>query len=491
MSETLDVLIIGAGLSGVGTACALKRQAPWARFTILEARGTLGGTWDLFRYPGFRADSDMFTLGYSFQPWTGSKAVASGADILDYLRRTAAEYGLDRDIRYQTKVVSANWDSHAGLWTVEAETPQGSTRFSARLLAVCAGYFRYDRAHAPQLAGLDAFRGKIVHPQFWPEGLDCAGQRVLIVGGGSTAVTLAPELARTADVTVLQRSPAYIFTRRSDAPLAGWLRRALPARLAHRILRETQALIWWALYRWMRRRPAQARAMLTGWTRKELGADVDLADFTPSYAPWDERLCMALDGDFFTAMREGRARVVTDPIDTFTPEGVRTASGRTLAADIVVLATGFEMNWMGGLAVKVDGVDVDLASRRIYKGCMYEGAPNLVSVFGYLNSSWTMKSELIAGYLCRLLNVMRKGGYASATPPFVQGEPRLPLIDFNAGYVRRALSGLPKQGMSEPWRMHQDYVADIRQLRFGRIDDGVLRLQRFPLPVERANGLAP
>ena len=491
MSETLDVLIIGAGLSGLGTACALRRQAPWARFSILEARETLGGTWDLFRYPGFRADSDMFTLGYSFQPWTGEKVVANGQEILNYLRVTARDYDIERAIRFSTKAVSAAWDSNVGIWTVEIESAQGRARVCARTLAVCAGYFRYDRGHAPALPGLEDYKGLFVHPQSWPQGLDCTGRRVLIVGGGATAVTLAPALAKTAEVTLLQRSPAYVFSRASASPLPGWLRRLLPARFAHRLMREFMALMWCAVYRWMRRQPARAKAMLMGWTKKELGPGFDLADFTPGYEPWDERVCMALDGDFFHAIREGRLSVVTDRIETFTSGGVRTARGRTLPADVVVLATGFEMNWMGGLAVKVDGVEVDLASRHIYKGCMYEGTPNLVSMFGYVNSSWTLKTELIAGYLCRLLNFMRKDGYGCATPGAAAGEPSLPLIGFTAGYVRRALSHLPKQGAHEPWRMHQDYVRDLRQLRFQRIDDGVMRFRRFPPAGERANGLAP
>lgn len=491
MTETLDVVIIGAGLSGIGAACTLKRKAPWAKFAILEARGALGGTWDLFRYPGLRADSDMFTLGYSFQPWTGADAIADGASLLDYIRRTAEAFGVDKAIRFHTRVLGAAWDSQRGFWTLEAETPDGRTHIAARQIAVCAGYFRYDRAYVADLPGLESFKGAVVHPQFWPEGFDYAGRRVLVVGGGATAVTLVPELAKTADVTLLQRSPAYVFSRPARAPLADLLRRALPAGAAHRIVRQTQAVLWALICRWMRGNPAKAKAHLMGLAGKALGPGIDLADFTPRHAPWDERLCIALDGDFFKAVREGRARVVSDRIATFTPEGVRTASGRFLAADVVVTATGLEMNWLGDLALTVDGERIEIASRRLYKGCMYEGVPNLVSLFGYVNSSWTLKVEMIAGYLCGLMNFMHAKGYSSATPPMAGGVGEAPLTGFSPGYVQRARPLLPRQGAREPWRLHQDYLRDLRQLRLGRIDDGVLRFQRFPLGAAHANGLPP
>ena len=491
MIETLDVVIVGAGLSGIGAACTLRRQAPWARFTLLEARGALGGTWDLFRYPGIRADSDMFTLGYSFEPWTGKDAIADGASILDYMRRTARHYDVESAIRFHTRVVAAAWDSAAGLWTIEAETPQGRVALAARQLAIGAGYFRYDRAHVPDLPGLETFGGAVLHPQFWPQDFDGAGRKVLVVGGGATAVTLAPALARTAEVTLLQRSPSYVFTRPARAPLADLLRRWLPARLAHGLLRNANAILWALILRWMRRNPARAKSWLMDLTRKALGPGVDLAAFTPRYAPWDERMCIALDGDFFCAVREGRARVVNGAVAGFTPQGVRTTCGLFLPADVVVLATGLEMNWLGDLALSVDGERVDIAQRRLYKGCMYEGVPNLVSLFGYVNSSWTLKIEMIASYHCRLMNFMRAKGYVSATPPMAPQEPKRPIIDFTSNYVRRASAALPKQGVHEPWRAHQDFLRDLRLLGRGRIDDGILRLRRFPRDAERANALAP
>lgn len=491
MTETLDVVIVGAGLSGIGAACTLKRLSPWARFAILEARGALGGTWDQFRYPGMRADSDMFTLGYSFEPWTGKDAIADGATILDYVRGTAKRFGVDKAIRFHTRVIAAAWDSHTGLWTLEAETPEGRVTLAARQIAVCAGYFRYDRAHRPDLAGLETFAGPVLSPQFWPQDFDYAGRKVLVVGGGATAVTLVPALAKTADVTLLQRSPAYVVSRPARAPMADFLRRRLPAPAAHSIVRGTQAVVWALICRWMRKNPVRAKAYLMGLTRKALGPGVDIADFTPHYAPWDERMCVALDGDFFDAVREGRARVVTEGIDTFTPQGVRTASGRFLAADVVVLATGLEMNWLGDLVVTVDGERIEMASRRLYKGCMYEGVPNFVSLFGYVNSSWTLKVEMIAAYLCRQMNFMRAKGFSSATPPMAKGESTRPLIDFTSGYVMRASGFLPKQGAKEPWRAHQDYLRDLSLFGRGRIDDGVLRFQRFPQGAAHANGLPP
>jgi len=477
MSQTLDVLIVGAGLSGIGMACHLKRRAPWARFALLEARAALGGTWDLFRYPGVRSDSDMFTLGYAFRPWTDAKAIADGPSILAYVRQTAHEYGVDREIVYETKVVSAAWSSAEAAWTVEAERDGARVRYVARAIAVCAGYYRYDRGHFPDFPGLASFAGRVVHPQFWPQGLDYAGKRVLVIGSGATAVTIVPEMAKTADVTMLQRSPTYMVARPSTDALADKLRRRLPARAAYALTRlRNVALNMW-FYRLHRKYPEQSKKRLIELASAELGG-ANLADFTPRYNPWDQRLCLVPDADFFHAVRDGRARVLTDEIETFAPEGVRLKSGRTLEADIVVVATGLELNLLGDVAFSVDGARVDFAQRRVYKGCMYEGVPNLVSVFGYTNSSWTLKADLIAGYFCRLLNYLRAHKLAAATPPQAEGEPALPFMDLTSGYVSRALDKLPKQGAREPWRLYQNYAKDIRLMRFQRIDDGVLRFSR-------------
>jgi cation diffusion facilitator CzcD-associated flavoprotein CzcO len=481
MSKTLDVLIVGAGLSGVGMACHLKRRAPWARFALLEARENLGGTWDLFRYPGVRSDSDMFTLGYAFRPWTQAKAIADGPSILSYIRETAAAYGVDRRIVYGTKVVSACWSSAETLWTVETESGGERVRYCARFLAICAGYYRYDRGHFPDFPGLDSFAGRVVHPQFWPGDLDCAAKRVLVIGSGATAVTIVPEMAKTAaQVTMLQRSPTYMVARPSQDALANALRRALPARLAYGLTRLRNVALSMHFYRLMRKHPEKAKRRLIEMAGAELGdaggaSAADLTDFTPRYNVWDQRLCLVPDADFFHSVRDGRARVVTDEIERFTPQGVRTKSGRTLEADIVVVATGLELRLLGDVAFSVDGGRVDFAQRRVYKGCMYEGVPNLISVFGYTNSSWTLKADLISGYFCRLLNFLRARRLFSATPPQATGEPSLPFMDLTSGYVTRALDKLPKQGARAPWRINQNYAKDVRLLRFGRIDDGVLR----------------
>jgi monooxygenase len=475
MGEVLDVLIVGAGLSGVGMACHLQKRAPWARYAILEARGAIGGTWDLFRYPGVRSDSDMFTLGFSFRPWTEPKAIADGPSILNYVREAAAAHGVDKHVTFGAKVISASWDSRAALWTVETERG----RYAARFLSLCAGYYRYDRGHVPEFRGLDQFAGRVVQPQFWPDDLDYAGKRVLVIGSGATAVTIVPEMAKTAaSVTMLQRSPTYMVARPSEDPLANRLRARLPSRLAYALTRIYYVARSMHFYRKFRKYPEQAKAALIALAGAELGPSADLADFTPRYNVWDQRLCLLPDADFFRAVRAGHANVVTDVIDTFTPTGVRTASGRELAADIVVLATGLELNLLGDVAFSVDGGAVDFARRRVYKSCMFEGVPNLISTFGYANASWTLKADLIAGYACRLINFMHRRGVASATPPQAPGETARPFLELSSGYVRRAVDRLPKQGAAAPWLVHQNYAKDIGLLRFGRLDDGVLQFAR-------------
>ena len=475
MSDALDVLIVGAGLSGVGMACHLQRRCPWARYAILEARGRLGGTWDLFRYPGVRSDSDMFTLGYAFRPWTQSKAIADGPSILEYVSETAAEHGVDKRIAFGTKVVSASWNSAKGLWTVEAERGGEKVAYAARFLSICAGYYRYDRGYFPEFAGLSDFAGRVVHPQFWPADLDYAGRRVLVIGSGATAVTIVPEMAKTAaSVTMLQRSPTYMVARPSEDALANKLRAALPAGLAYKLTRLRNVLQAMYFYKLFRKYPEKSKQRLLDLARPELGPGADLADFTPRYNVWDQRLCLVPDADFFHAVRDGAAQVVTDEIETFTRDGVRTKSGRTLEADIVVVATGLELNVLGDVAFSVDGAPVDFARRRVYKSCMYERVPNLVSVFGYTNSSWTLKADLISGYACRLLNFLHERGVSSATPPAAEGETAEPALELTSGYVQRAAARLPKQGAHPPWRVYQNYASDVRLLRFGRIDDGVL-----------------
>jgi monooxygenase len=489
MSDVFDVLIVGAGLSGIGMACHLKRRAPWARYAILEARADMGGTWDLFRYPGVRSDSDMFTLGYAFRPWVESKAIADGPSILNYIKQTAEEYGVERQIRFATKVLSASWDSKNAQWSVEAERGGEGVRYAGRFLMMCAGYYSYAKGHVPDFPGLETFAGRVVHPQFWPRDLDYAGRRVLVIGSGATAVTIVPEMAKSAaSVTMLQRSPTYMVARPSEDALANALRAKLPPRLAYALTRLRNVALSMYFYRQARKYPEAAKQRLIEMARGELGEEVDLADFTPRYAPWDQRLCLAPDADFFQAVRDKRARVVTDEIDAFTAAGVQTKSGRMLEADIVVIATGLQLNLLGDVAFDVDGQRVDFSERRVYKGCMYEGAPNLASVFGYTNSSWTLKADLVAGYVCRLVNFMRSRGFAAATPPAAAGEPSLPFMNLTSGYVQRALEKLPKQGAKAPWRVYQNYAKDVELLRFGRIDDGVLRFARAD-EAERAHSL--
>ncbi|HXT07060.1 MAG TPA: NAD(P)/FAD-dependent oxidoreductase [Roseiarcus sp.] len=476
MSEVLDVLVVGAGLSGVGMACHLQRRCPWARFAIIEAREATGGTWDLFRYPGVRSDSDMFTLGYAFRPWTQAKAIADGAAILTYVRGAAAEHGLDKHITFATKVVSASWNSAEGLWRVEAERGGETVSYAARLLSICAGYFCYDRGYFPPFPGVADFAGRLVQPQFWPADLDYAGKRVLVIGSGATAVTIVPEIAKTAaGVTMLQRSPTYMVARPSQDAFADTLRAALPVGLAYKLMRLRNILQAMYFYRLFRKYPQKANQGLIALARAELGPDAAAADFTPRYNVWDQRLCLVPDADFFHAVRDRRAKVVTDEVETFTPGGVRTKSGRTLEAEIVVVATGLELNLLGDVGFSVDGAAVDFARRRVYKSCMYEGVPNLVSVFGYTNSSWTLKADLISGYACRLLNFLHERGLASATPPALANETAEPVLDLKSGYIQRATARLPKQGANPPWRVYQNYAKDVRLLRFGRVDDGVLK----------------
>ncbi|HJS87462.1 MAG TPA: NAD(P)/FAD-dependent oxidoreductase, partial [Acetobacteraceae bacterium] len=419
-TEHFDVLIVGAGLSGIGAGYHLQARCPGLRYTILEAREAIGGTWDLFRYPGIRSDSDMFTLGYVFRPWREAKAIADGPSILKYVRDTAAEHGIDRHIRYHHRVRRASWSSDDASWTVEAErTDTGeAVSLTCNFLLICAGYYSYDEGHAPDFPGIERFKGRIIHPQFWPEDLDYRGKWVAVIGSGATAVTLVPEMAKeAAHVVMLQRSPTYIVSRPSEDALANKLRRRLPAKLAYRLTRLRNVALTMFFYNLARRRPEQTKQRILDMVRQELGAEYDVAThFTPRYNPWDQRLCLVPDSDLFKAIRAGRVSVVTDHIDTFTESGIRLRSGKELPADLVVTATGLKLNLLGDVAFSVDGHRVDLSKSFLYKGMMYSDVPNLASVFGYTNASWTLKADLTCEYVCRLLNHMRRHGYASAMP---------------------------------------------------------------------------
>jgi cation diffusion facilitator CzcD-associated flavoprotein CzcO len=476
-----DVLIVGAGLSGIGAAAHLQARLPGKSYVILEARDAVGGTWDLFRYPGIRSDSDMYTLGYRFRPWTGAKAIADGPAIRRYVEETAAERGIDRHIRFGHRVLSASWSSAEARWTVEVQAGGRTHRFSCNFLLMASGYYSYDEGHRPRWPGEARFGGRIVHPQFWPEDLDWRDKKVVVIGSGATAMTIVPAMAETAaHVTMLQRSPSYIVSRPSVDAIAQSLQRWLPPGLAYGLARWKNILLGQFFYRLARKRPERFGRRLIAMVKTELGDAFDPRDFTPAYRPWDQRLCLVPDSDLFRAMREGRATIVTDTIDRFDESGIRLASGRHIEADIVVAATGLRMEPAGGIPLSVDGVPVRLAATMGYRGLMLSGVPNLAILFGYTNASWTLKVDLSCDYLCRLLRRMERSGRPIATPRPDPSMPEMPFLDFTSGYVQRAADRLPKQGARRPWRLYQNYWLDLIALRFGRIEDGVLELSRPP-----------
>jgi monooxygenase len=485
--EHVDVLIVGAGLSGIGAACNLRENLPGKSFAILEAREAIGGTWDLFRYPGIRSDSDMFTLGYSFRPWEEAEAIADGPSILHYIRDTAREHGVDRRIRFGHRVVRAEWSGAEARWTVHAErADSGETvTLTCDFLFGCTGYYRYDEGYTPRFEGMQDFRGRVVHPQRWPEDLDYDGKRVVVIGSGATAVTLVPAMAeRAAHVTMLQRSPSYIVSLPGRDRLADALRRRLPRRLAFSVARWKNVLMQMLAFTISRRAPRFARNLVRRWVQNQLPADFDVdTHFNPPYEPWDQRLCLVPDGDLFEAIASGRASVVTDRIRAFTEQGLELESGRRLDADVIVTATGFNLLVLGGIELSIDGAPVDLSQAVAYKGMMFSGVPNLALTLGYTNASWTLKADLVAKYVCRLLEHMDRHGYAVCIP---QGPdpslPTEPFLNLRSGYVLRAIDELPKQGATLPWRLHQNYLRDVRLLKRGPVDDAM----RFsPAPAER------
>jgi cation diffusion facilitator CzcD-associated flavoprotein CzcO len=486
--EHLDVLIVGAGISGIGAACHLQMDCPGKRYAILEGRPDIGGTWDLFRYPGIRSDSDMYTLGYSFRPWTQAKAIADGPAILDYLRDTARSYGVDRHIRFRHMVKRASWSSHDARWTVEAERgpDREPVRFTCSFLLMCSGYYNYAEGYTPQFTGAERFAGRIVHPQKWTSDIDYANKRVVVIGSGATAVTIVPEMSKTAArVTMLQRSPTYVISLPAEDFIANSLRRVLPVKLAYLLTRWKNVLFGMLFFQLSRRRPEMIKKLIFKGVRKALGPDYDIGThFTPRYNPWDQRLCLVPNGDLFEAIKAGKVDVVTDQIETFTEQGIALASGRELEADLIVTATGLNLQLFGGTQVSVDGRPVELAKTLNYKGMMFSDVPNLASSFGYTNASWTLKCDLTCEYVCRLLNHMEKHGYRQCTPRNV--DPSLvevPWIDFSSGYVQRSLHQLPKQGSRLPWKLHQNYAFDIMMLRYGRVDDGVMEFRGQPAPI--------
>jgi monooxygenase len=477
--EHVDVLIVGAGLSGIGAGYHLQASCPDKTYAILEARDDLGGTWDLFKYPGVRADSDMYTLGYSFRPWKEAKSIADGSSILGYIRQTATHYGIEEKIRFDHRVVRAEFSTTDGRWTVEAEhgDSKEAVRLSCGFLLFCSGYYRFDEGYTPDFQGTERFAGAIVHPQQWTDEIDYVGKRVVVIGSGATAVTLVPAMAQSAaHVTMLQRSPSYILSVPGEDPVANILRGVLPATVVYPIVRWKNVLLTMLSFQLSRRRPQIVKALIRKWAAKQLppGYDID-THFKPRYDPWDQRLCLVPDGDLFTAIRTGLASVVTDRIDTFTEKGLRLVSGTELEADLVVTATGLNLLVLGGMQIAVDGQDIELSQTMSYKGMMLSGIPNAAMVFGYTNASWTLKCDLTCEYVCRLLNHMDEHGYRQCTPqnrdPSIAAQP---FIDFSSGYVSRSIDQFPKQGSKAPWRLYQNYALDILSLRFGSIEDGAM-----------------
>lgn len=481
--EHVDVVIVGAGLSGIGAARHLQKNLPHKSYAILESREAIGGTWDLFRYPGIRSDSDMYTLGYSFKPWTEAKAIADGSSIRSYVRETAAENGIDRHIRFGQRLVGAEFSTETGRWTLRIERREdGETiAVSCGFVFMCTGYYRYDRGYTPQFEGREDFRGPLIHPQTWDESLDYEGKRVVVIGSGATAVTLVPAMAEQAThVTMLQRSPSYVLSIPGQDGLAHWLRRRLPPTVAYALVRGKNVMMAAAFFGLSRKRPRLVRRMIRGMVSRQLpgGYDVD-THFNPSYNPWDQRLCLVPDGDLFEAISAGRASVVTDRVDRFTPGGIRLESGRELEADVIITATGLELLPLGGTKLAVDGRAIDISQTVGYRGMMLSGVPNLAVAIGYANASWTLKCDLTCEFVCRLLRHMEQGAYDTCVAPEPGPEvERQPFIDFNSGYVLRAIDSFPKQGAKPPWRLYQNYPKDLVSLRLARVSDGTLKFAR-------------
>lgn len=485
-TDSVDVLVIGAGLSGIGAAYHLKTKCPGMTFALLEGREAIGGTWDLFRYPGIRSDSDMHTLGYPFRPWKGDKAIADGPAILEYIRETAREYGIEEKIRFRHRVERATWSSDAARWTVEARRTDADgreevVRITSRFLFMCSGYYDYAGGYTPDFPGVERFRGRIVHPQKWTEDVEYEDKRVVVIGSGATAVTLVPELAKkAAHVTMLQRSPSYIMSLPAVDVVGRWLGKRLPGNVGADVTRWKNVGMGMMMYNFARGYPKHAKKLLVGGVRRSLGPTFDVdTHFSPSYGPWDQRLCLVPDGDLFKALKRGRASVVTDHIAHFTETGLHLKSGAHLEADLVVTATGLKMLMLGGVQLVVDGTPVETGKTTAYKGAMLSDVPNLALALGYTNASWTLKSDLVCEWVCRLLNEMTLRGYRTVTPRLDPKDAVAePIIDFSSGYVQRAIADLPKQGAKAPWRLYQNYLLDLLGLRFGRLSDGSLKFAR-------------
>ena len=482
-----DMIIVGAGLSGIGAACHLQSKHPNKSYKIIESRERMGGTWDLFRYPGVRSDSDMHTLGYSFKPWLSTKSIADGPAIRDYIKESAAEFGVDQHIQYQRKVVAASWDSATAKWTLSLENTGDLAGLTAEpetltcnFIYSCTGYYRYDQGFTPDFPDADQFNGQIVHPQLWPEDLDYSGKRVIVIGSGATAITLVPSMAKTAGhVTMLQRSPTYVLSRPDEDAVSQKLRRWFPEQLAYDLTRWKNVTAQAMLFQLSRRFPNYVKKLIRkvvhGWMGDDFAIDTH---FNPSYKPWDQRLCLVPNGDLFRSLRKGTSSIVTDHIERFTENGILLKSGETLEADIIITATGLELLLLGGLKLEVDGVETKVADSLTYKGMMFSGIPNLALAAGYTNASWTLKCDLTSNYVCRLLSYMDKHKYQYCVANNDPSVKRLQFLDLASGYVDRAIDQFPKQGDKSPWKLHQNYLLDILNLRVGSVRDKAMGFYR-------------
>ncbi len=495
--EHFDVLVIGAGLSGIGAGYRLQTECPGKSYAILEGRSSLGGTWDLFRYPGIRSDSDMFTLGYPFRPWSGAKAIADGPSILSYIHETASAYGIDRRIRFNQRVISADWSSETARWTVDAEIVgdgDGASEpisYTCNFLYTCCGYYSYTDGFTPDFPGIGDYTGQVIHPQKWPDDLEYSGKRIVVIGSGATAVTIVPAITdRAAHVTMLQRSPTYITALPSRDVIADKIRAHLPENLAHRVVRWKNVLLTLLFFQLSRRAPKMMRKVITDAAAKALPPNIKVdPHFVPTYNPWDQRMCLVPDGDFFKALRSGKADVVTDRIETFTHGGIRLESGTELDADIVVTATGLKLVAIGDIHISVDGVRVDPGDTYTYRGYMLSGIPNFALCVGYTNASWTLRADLTSRSVCKLLNYMDAHAYVKAVPTVDEStiEPR-PLLGLNSGYIRRAAGVLPRQGSRDPWNLRQNYVLDAFTTRFGDLSEDMTFTRRARVGAETDAG---
>jgi cation diffusion facilitator CzcD-associated flavoprotein CzcO len=477
-NKNFDVLIIGAGLSGIGAACHLKRDCPGKKIGILEGRGAIGGTWDLFRYPGIRSDSDMYTLGYHFKPWKGKNGIAEGKEIREYINEAAAENDVNQHIEFNRKVISSNWSNKTARWTLNVNNSEtGETEiYTCNFLLCCTGYYNYEAGYEPNFEGRESFKGEIIHPQKWQQDYDYSGKKIVVVGSGATAVTMVPAMVEKAEsVTMLQRSPGYVISLPQKDLMANGLRKVLPDTLAYKIMRGRNIFASWLQFNFSRVFPKTMRKILQGLVKRQLGEDADMKNFTPKYNPWDERLCVVPDGDLFKGIKSGKAHVVTDHIDQFVENGIKLKSGEVLEADIIVTATGLNLQFLSNIEVSVDGEIFNPMNKMVYRGALLEDLPNMAMIFGYTNASWTLKSDLVSKWLCRIFNHMSEDNKTIVVPKNMDASvKRKPFIDMSSGYIQRAAGMIPKQGSKAPWRLYQNYFLDMLTLKFGGVKDSVL-----------------